>query len=181
MKQYLIYILTIALCMGCGSAKKTNFAAEKIAAFKAFIENEPYEFEARAAFPLQTQAVSQVTNSGILQPGSNSGRIDLINNTGYIKVFEDSVAVDLPYFGERRVAGGYNSDTGISFNGKPSKYYTQYDSLKTKYVLELQLKNRTEVFDLTIEVFPTKNTNVNITSSHRSSIRYQGAVQEIRE
>jgi hypothetical protein len=109
-------------------------------------------------------------------PGSNAGRIDLIGNSNYLKVIGDSVSVSLPYFGERQMGGGYNSSgQGIEFNGIPQKYDTNWNAKKERYEIEMTLKQKTETFQFNIIVFPSLTTEINVSSTHRFSIRYSGA------
>ncbi|WP_396637761.1 DUF4251 domain-containing protein [Maribacter sp. R77961] len=174
-------IVVLVVLLGCSSTKKTNVNPEELAAFKRFVENGRFEFNATAAFPLQTQAFTSVANSGLLQPGSNSGRIDLTGNPSYIKIMGDSISAYLPYFGERRVSGGYGANTDISFNGRVKDYEIVRDSLKHTYKIDFRMEQNTEVYDVHLTVFPSRNANLSLNSTQRSTIRYDGVVQELTE
>lgn len=174
-------VVVLVVLLGCSSTKKTNVNPEELAAFKRFVENGRFEFNATAAFPLQTQAFTSVANSGLLQPGSNSGRIDLTGNPSYIKIMGDSISAYLPYFGERRVSGGYGANTDIKFDGILSDYEIAYDTIKSMYRITFRLEQNTEVYDVHMAVFPSKNGNLSLNSTQRSTIRYDGVVQELTE
>jgi len=181
MKKIGVILGVFSVLLGCGSAKKFNTTPEAIAAFKAFITQERFEFDATAAFPLQTQAFTSVANSGLLQPGSNSGRIDLTGNASYVKMYGDSISMYLPYFGERRVSGGYGENTNITFKGIPEDYNIQFDSVKEKYLIEFKIHQGPELYDVHLDVFPSKTGNLSINSSQRSSIRYQGNIRTLED
>jgi hypothetical protein len=93
----------------------------------------------------------------------------------------DSISAYLPYFGERRVSGGYGANTDISFNGRVKGYEIVRDSLKHTYKIDFRMEQNTEVYDVHLTVFPSRNANLSLNSTQRSTIRYDGVVQELTE
>ncbi len=181
MRKIGILLMVLLVVLSCSSAKKTTVSPAELAAFKTYIENGRFEFNATAAFPLQTQAFTSVANSGLLQPGSNSGRVDLTGNPSYVRFIGDSISVHLPYFGERRVSGGYGANTDIKFDGILSDYEIVYDTIKSMYRISFRMEQNTEVYDVHMAVFPSKNGNLSLNSTQRSTIRYNGIIQGIED
>ena len=139
-----------------------------------------YEINSTWDFPLMTQGLTSIANAGLFMPGSNANRIDLMGNFNFLKVIGDSVAVSLPYFGERRMGGGYgNNDNGINFNGIPDTYSIQWDEKKNRYHIKMEVKQKTETLQFNISVFPSLKADINVNSTHRTSIGYSGDIKAI--
>lgn len=174
----LYVLLGIALLFaGCGSSSSLEANSTKIQYLNKTVEEARYEITSNAVFPLMTQGLTSIANAGLLMPGSNAGRIDLIGNPNYLKVMGDSVAVSLPYFGERQMGGGYaNNDNGIVFHGIPDSYSTQWDAKKNRYLIKMQVKRKTETLQFFITVFPSLTADINVNSTHRTSIRFSGNI-----
>lgn len=141
------------------------------------VESRDFSLVARWAFPLMTQGVTSVANSGLLPPGSSANRIDLMGNANYFRVRGDSLLISLPYFGERQIGGGYaDRDVGIRFEGVPLSYSTKKEN--DKVTVEINLKDQSETLRFYLFLFPSGKAEINMNSSHRSSIRYSGRMVE---
>ena len=170
------------LTLGCGSTSSIEADSNKIQFLTKTVEEAHYEITANWAFPLMTQGLNSAANAGLFMPGSNASSIDLMGNANYLKVIGDSVSVSLPYFGERRMGGGYgNSDNGISFNGIPDMYSIEWDKKKNRYVVKMEVKQKTETLQFIITVFPSLKADINVNSTHRTSIQYSGDIKIISE
>jgi len=168
------------LLLSCGSTSSVNRDPARTDHLKKVVTDAHYEINSIWAFPLMTQGISSIANSGLFMPGNNASRIDLIGNFNYLKVIGDSVSVALPYFGERQMGGGYaNSDTGITFDGIPEDYTVQWDEKKNRYQIEMKIRQRTETLQLIITVFPSLKADINVNSTHRTSIGYSGNLKAI--
>lgn len=182
-----IRALCVLLCIGilsvgCGSTSSLEADSNKIQLLNKTVEEAQYEITSNWAFPLMTQGLNSVANAGLFMPGSNASRIDLIGNTNYLRVIGDSVSVSLPYFGERRMGGGYvNNDNGITYDGIPDRYEVQWDEKKNRYHIEIQVKQKTETLQFNITLFPSLKADINVNSTHRTSIGYSGDIRAISE
>ena len=176
----LIVILILASSItGCRSSAVKHDSA-KIDHLHKLISDKSYEINADWAFPLMTQGLTSLANAGLFMPGSNAARIDLIGNSNFLKVIGDSVSVSLPYFGERRMGGGYGTnDNGINFNGIPDTYSIKWDEKKNRYQIKMEVKQKTETLQFIISVFPSLKADVNVNSTHRTSIGYSGDIKVI--
>ena len=132
--------------------------------------------------PLTTNSLNQISNAGLLPPGSVANRINLIGNANYLRIKGDSISAFLPYFGERQLAGGYNNNNvGIQFNGIPKEYSVTKDEKKQQHNIRFNINNNTENFQVYITVFPNMTATMNINSSHRFAISYSGFVSSIEK
>lgn len=170
----ILLVFSALLMLGCRSAA-IQTDSSTIDYLHNLVADKSYEINSYWAFPLMTQGLISVANAGLFMPGSNAGRIDLIGNPNYLKVMGDSVSVSLPYFGERRMGGGYgNNDVGIKFDGIPQDYKAQWVEQKNRYLIEIQFRQKTETFQLYITLFPSLKGDINVNSTHRTSISYSG-------
>lgn len=150
-------------------------------ALDSLLSTDNFEIRSNWAMPLATMSMNSLANAGLLPPGSSAGQINLIGNSNHVKVIGDSLSVYLPYFGERQMRGGYNSDgAGIDFEGIPERMKITKNDEKQRYDILLNLKDDSENFTLNITLFPNFNSSINVTSSQRFPIRYSGSVQAIQ-
>lgn len=141
---------------------------------------EHFEIRSDWALPLATNSLNSIANAGLLPPGSSAGQISLIGNANYVKVMGDSLSVYLPYFGERQMGGGYNSDgAGIEFIGVPKKMEITKDKEKQRYDIRFEFKKDSENFMVIITLLPNLQSTININSSQRFPIRYSGSVETL--
>jgi len=177
MQKILVLIGLILLFLGCGASQKiykTNAALDQMMTEKKF------EIKAGTALPMVTLALSQVALSGLIPPGSNINRIDLSGSNSYLKIWGDSVSANLPYYGERRLGGGYNNVSGIEFNGKPETIEIIKDDVKQNYTIKFSIRNQTESFIVNATTNTNLTSTIYITSSHRTRIRYMGVIKELK-
>ncbi len=161
----------------CGSTSRTKADPVRINYLQQLVAEGAFEIRSDAAFPLMTQGITAVANAGLLMPGSSASRIDLIGNSNHFRVIGDSVSVNLPYYGERQMGGGYaNNDTGISYEGTPQRYEIQWDEIKDRYLITMRARQGTETLQFNVMVFPSLKADINVNSTHRFSIRYSGKI-----
>jgi hypothetical protein len=119
---------------------------------------------------------------GLLPPGSTGGRIDLTSSSNYMRFKGDSLEVSLSYYGTRHAGVTTNSNRGgIEFEGIPKNYRTSFDEKKQRTRISFDMKEDSEHYDVSIEIFPSKRAYVGINSSQRSSINYDGVVAALKE
>jgi len=160
---------------GCASATNKSISETSLNELEDLVSQQSFQIEADWAYPLMTQGIVSVANSGLLLPGSNANRIDLMGNSNYFRILGDSVFVSLPYFGERQIGGRYgNSDVGIRFEGKPSVYNVVKEDRRNSYRIEMRFRDEIETLQVYLTLFPSGKANINLNSTHRSSIRYSG-------
>lgn len=144
------------------------------------MSTEHFEIRSDWALPLATNSLNSIANAGLLPPGSSAGQISLIGNANYVKVVGDSLSVYLPYFGERQMGGGYDSDgAGIEFEGVPEKMEITKNEEKQRYDIRFEFEDDAENFTVSLSLFPNLTSTISVNSSQRFPIRYSGAVKAI--
>lgn len=175
----LLAVIT-ATVIACSSSKDATYAPEAIAQFHELVQNDSLRINARWANPMGTQSMNAIANAGLLPPGSAVNRIDLIGTSSFLEIKGDSVKAHLPYYGERQMAGVYNSnDVGIEFNGVPKDFAMVFNEKKKVYEMFFNIKNNDEAFDVNAVLFPNRKIIMYINSSQRLTIQYQGVFSEI--
>ncbi|MFD0932225.1 DUF4251 domain-containing protein [Psychroflexus salinarum] len=175
----LIIFVGIFTMMSCGTSREVS--AEDKSRLDQIINNQFFKIEAQFARPLTTNALSQIANAGLLAPGDNASRINLQGNSAYLKFEGDTVSADLPYFGERQMGGGYSRNTGIEFEGVPKDLEIEKDADKNFYNIKFNISDETENYQIVLKLYPSLDAFININSSQRFPIRYDGTLKAIKE
>ncbi|WP_378174144.1 DUF4251 domain-containing protein [Aquimarina sp. SS2-1] len=179
--RVLVFTLLIGgMLIGCNSTKKTVEPTPKSEALEAMIAKKAFKIESDWMYPLATTSMNVIANSGLLPPGSTVNGISLIGNPNYIKFYGDSIAMDLPFYGERQLPGQYTrNEGGIIFSGIPDQYEVTKDEKKQQHMIKFTVKNNRESYRVTITLFPNWSSDINVNSTHRTSIRYRGTVSAL--
>lgn len=177
----LIIIIVLFVVTACGSSKPA-YTVNQIEDLKKLIEHGSFLIEAEFANPLATQSMNAVSSAGLLPPGSAVNRINLMGTNNFLEVKGDSVSANLPYYGERQIAGAYNnSDVGIQFKGVPEDFKMSYNEKKETYEMKFSAKNKSEIFYINAIIFPNNKVSLYVNSSQRLTINYQGMLKDISE
>ncbi|QSB28497.1 DUF4251 domain-containing protein [Flavobacterium sp. CLA17] len=96
-------------------------------------------------------------------------------NTYTIKVTEENVVCDLPYFGRAYNVAYGSSDGGMKFEGKPENI--TIEKKKKSYSIKMIVKGKDDVYTLLFSVFFDGGTNVSVTSNNKASISYDGEIK----
>lgn len=174
MRKIIFGLFCIGLgLVSCKSGQSVASAKEKTLVTKA-IEQQEFRIESNWAYPQTTNALQQVINAGLVQPGSNAGAISLIGNTNFLTVNGDSISSHLPYFGERQMQVAYGgTDSAIEFKGVLEDYSITKDK-KSRYSISFRAKSNTESFKVMIILFPNASTRIYLNSGSRFPISYLG-------
>lgn len=176
MKLVSITIFTLLL-ISCGASNKI---IEPNVALDEMMRQKTFRIAVISAEPQLTQAMSQVANNGLIPPGNSLSRINVAGDGYFIKVNGDSVAADLPYFGERQMGGGYGSDSGIKFDGQTKNLEISKDETKQRYTIKFSIEGNSENYAVTINAANNLTSTTTIQSLQRNRIRYGGAIKEIK-
>ena len=174
-KNILGVIIFCVLAFGCSSTKKVIDTNPEL---DSMIEQESFAFAVKFVEPQVTAALASIGNSGLLTPGNTISRIDVTGSGYFLKLNEEQVSADMPYYGERQMGGGYNSDTGIKFNGTTKNLKIVKDEDKKSYQITFNVAKSAENYFFTIDVTTALKTTVWVQSSHRNRIRYLGKISE---
>lgn len=178
MKKLIFTVIISVFFFSCGSSKSEAELAAETKAFseiRTLIDSGNFEFNADVMYPLQTMAVMQVSNKLLRNTGNNGGRVSLA--TGYkLKIKNDSAIANLPFIGEKRMGNAYinGDDVGIIFKDKMQDYkIDNSDGLE----LTFNVNSKVESYEVIMKFFADRSADVNIISSHRTSVKYRGRVR----
>lgn len=174
-----LYILIGSfLILSCGSSKDLDATSNET--LNEWIHSKQYHIESTYALPFNSTAVSAVLNSTVLGPGINSSQISLIGNPNYLKIDGDSIHADLPYFGERRMGGAYNSrETGVTVDGLLNDY--SVETKKGMYIIKFSARDTQgiENYNFILNLSPSLNASISVQSTQRTTIQYRGRVEAL--
>ncbi|WP_299049148.1 DUF4251 domain-containing protein [uncultured Polaribacter sp.] len=174
----LLIIGFLCILYSCATTKKAINDAE-IERFKNIVSNENIELEFEWAKP--TALLTNVQGiQNLLPNGSSVGNINLIGNPNYFRIYNDSLAIELPYFGQQQLPNGYgNRENGITFTGKPEKKEIFYNNDKQQYTLKFWARSKEDSYVFVVELFPSNVSYLYVNSTNRTNINYDGSWQII--
>ncbi len=185
LKAIVLTGMTLGLLWSCGSTKSAESITMKnqqFAALKELVATKSFVVAVESAYPLQTYAVMQVTNALLQNTGNTGSRIPLIGNGDYIKIKGDTVQAELAYYGEVRMVSSLNPrDSGINFEGVPSTFDVTENEKKQTIKLEFEIKSKSDLFSVIMQLYANKRAIVFINSMTRTSIRYEGKLNAFEE
>ncbi|TYA71932.1 DUF4251 domain-containing protein [Seonamhaeicola marinus] len=174
MKIKVVIVLVLGLTfLNCKTGARV-INPEDLEEVNAVVKMDTITIESNFANP---QNATLIANTGLLPLGNNSGNISLMGNTNYFKIIGKTLSADLPYYGERQMGGGYNTENvGIAFNGDPSVFEHSFNSKKGTHDYYFEISKDSEAFQIRLNIFPSLKTTISITSNQRTFISYTGKV-----
>lgn len=139
---------------------KEKLAQEEFESTKKLIDSKMYVFDATW---LTTQ---------------NGRRINIMGNINQIEVKNDSTKASLQYFGVVTVSR-FSSEGGVKFDDKIEDYKVKYNDKKRKIIISYTAKNKAEKYDVAITVFKNGSAFVDLYSTYRNNITYEGTIEPI--
>lgn len=177
MLKNLIILLVFLGLVGCGTSSKTVSPSSQSQQLDEWVAQNSFEINSDWAIPLMTNSMNQISNAGIFPPGSAANRISLIGNSNFLRFQNNTVSAYLPYFGERQAGGAYNGrNSGIEFDGIPEDLEISRDEKTLRHQIQFKIMDKTEAYNVSITLFPNLNSSIQINSSQRLTIRYNGRV-----
>ncbi|RMB59465.1 DUF4251 domain-containing protein [Dokdonia sinensis] len=175
----LAFLSLFIMCLISCKSSKTAVTPEQFQATNSLVAEKQFEFIADWAFPLNTNSLNQIANSGLLGIGNSSGRVNLIGNPNFIRFKNDSISGYLPFFGERQISSFNSTDTGISFSGIPVDYEEVVNQENNSIKIRFNIAERTEAYQVFMTIFGNRSARISINSSQRNAIRYDGTIKEM--
>ncbi|OIQ41352.1 MAG: hypothetical protein BM563_01315 [Bacteroidetes bacterium MedPE-SWsnd-G1] len=102
-------------------------------------------------------------------------RVNIAGDGNTLKFEGVKTTADLPFFGVSQTSH-YNGNGGITFKNPDTEFSTEYNDKKFKVIIKFKATEKSETFDIQMEVFSNGNATVRISSSSRNSISYNGKV-----
>ncbi|MEP3836876.1 MAG: DUF4251 domain-containing protein [Algibacter sp.] len=179
MKTVSLYIaLVFMLVLSCKTAK---FSPAEIETFENLIVSKNFTIESDRAYPLITNAMQQVLNSGIMRPDNSGSVISLIGNYNFLTIKGDSVSSHLPYFGERRMGVAYGGGDSTIELESVMKNYTVTEGKNKSYIIKFDAHSKGENFKTQLTLFPNLKADIQISGNSRTSISYSGTLEAIED
>jgi hypothetical protein len=175
-----IQIFAVSFLTSCKSTVAPLTAAEW-AELDKLVEDRNFSMEARWAEPTPDNSLNQMANAGLLPPGSSPSRINLEGNANYFRMKGDSVAVQLPFWGERQVIQAYGSAEGITYEGPVDDLEVVKNESQSRYDVNFTLRNESERLQCNLKIFKGNRALLTVNSTQRNSIRYEGTIQPAEE
>jgi len=160
---YLVLSLLLWSKADAQNSKKEEKAQKKLEAYQSvvdLIESGKYEFQARKANPQRGR------------------QIDLTTNPNYLRVDQDHLVADLPYFGVIQV-GSLSGEGGVKFDGKPLSYDVNRNDDKHKITINFKIQEKGESYNCTLNVSSESNAALSISFVKRDRISYYGELMEL--
>lgn len=177
--------LTLVLFWSCSSSRDVGGSTSKesqLNELKELLATKSFKFVAETAHPMQTYAVTQVTNALLRNTGNTAGTIFLTGSGDYIKIAGDSVTAELSYFGELRLVSSIDHrDSGINFNAEHQNFMITETKKRKALNLEFDIGTKTDMYNIVMLIYPSKRANIVVNSSNRTSIRYSGEIVVLDE
>ncbi|MDT0294303.1 DUF4251 domain-containing protein [Mesonia ostreae] len=166
-------------CSSLSSVQKENNTKE----IALWLDLQKVHIDLNTAYPRSNSALQKLADNGLLAPGNTSNVINLSSSKSFIKIHQDSIQGYLPYYGTRQTAGRLGENGSINFHDIPKNYSEHLDpkTLIHHIAFEISQKKSSEVFQIQIEIYPTKNVQVLINSSQRDGISYNGKAKKLKE
>jgi hypothetical protein len=175
---------SLAVCLltlqSCQTAKLA-VSPKQMQLQKQFAETIAFKVKSNRAEPMTSSGMNALSNSGLRPPGSAIGSFDISLNSNHLTINGSKVDVFLPFYGERQMGVGYNDDSGINYKGDIQNLTVKFNEKRKQYSISFSMKNSTESFDVTLELFQNLYTRIKIICSHRSNISYDGYAEALPE
>ena len=145
---FLVFLLSFSSC-------KSSFTKEdrsKLVDLQEQMNQQGFEFEADAVLPFNTQALNNVANDLLLRSGNNAVRIDVQGDQYSLKIVGKEGRFSLPFYGERRMSGGYGTDTGFNFTADIINIKSSINEKKGYLSYEFTTRNDTETLDVELQI-----------------------------
>ena len=175
-----IALLSIVIVlMSCASTNQ-NLTSAQLEKFKNTIDTNKIEITFNSARPLGL-------NNGVrgieklLPIGSSLNTINLIGNANFFRMQNDSIHMDLPYYGQQQMPRSYNAESAVMFEGKGEAIQKQIIQKKGTYMLTYVLDAEEENYKINLTMYPNKKSILNVSSSHRTNITYDGQWKILEE
>jgi hypothetical protein len=173
--EFFLYFFWAFIFIQC----KSTATITEVNQLKKAISLKKIKFKADSANPVVSVAFSGLEN--ILPPGSTIGSINLVGHSNILLIKNDSITLDMPFYGERIRVGSYNNQGNFQFKGKIDTLQTYFNDKKNSYTLKFNVKTAEENLNLILNLFAGKSADLKITSSHRRGIRYTGNWKGLKE
>ena len=170
MKRYIVFVLSLCMISFSFAQSKAEKKKIKETEITQAVVNRNYTFKAQTVNP--SGDVRMI--AGNLFP--NAANLYQLS-VGYdVRITKDSVIAYLPFFGRSYSAQSAfkNDEGGIKFTSTKFKYTQKIR--KGGYVISIKPDDVTDINAMTLTVYPTGYSSLEVNSNSKSFISYSGIV-----
>lgn len=159
-----ILLLSFSVSGQSNKEKKAAEAEKEFRETKALVESNRFHFKLGHVFPQSGHDVTRFSPEGS------------------ITVTDSLAKGHLPFFG-RAYSLPYGEGGGIEFDGvmKDRKIKTENRKRKKSMIYQFSITGLNDTYQITMDIAPGGNCNVNLNSNNRAQISYSGQVTPLPE
>ncbi len=160
--QWLLAPFLMLICI-CSSAQSGNDQKKKdaYAQLKNQIDSRHFQFHALSATPIK-------------------GRTIQLTSEYTLKLKNDSLFVDLPYYGRSYTADYGSSDVSVRFNSSQFGYSAD-STKKGGWEITIVPKNESSANKITMSISSSSYCFMNVSCNTRQSITYYGTIEALKD
>jgi hypothetical protein len=156
----LIPLLTILCLNGEAQSNSGQKKQDQYTRLKSMIDSKTFRFHAQSATSMK-------------------GRTKQLTSEYYLKINQDSLYVDLPYYGRAYSSDYPGTDLGFQFISRDFSYAVD-TTKKGGWDITIKPKNEAKVNSIYITISSSGYCTVRINSSNRDPISYYGTITEYK-
>ena len=177
--RFVLLYLIFTILFACGSSKK-EFSPEEIKKaeeLREMVRAKLFKFDAKFAYPMQSNDVIRATNALMKGTQNLGGQINLSSNGDFLILDGDTAKGSLSFFGEMRNVGFSDiSDNGINFSGSYTDFSNEEKKNGDKIIIQFDANSTVEQFRIRMVVFTNYKSNMIVYGSNRTAIIYTGEI-----
>ncbi|WP_138433984.1 DUF4251 domain-containing protein [Winogradskyella algicola] len=178
---YCAALSMLVVALSCKSSETSAERAQKLNTLESKLNSKAFKIDVNTVYPFNTRATTQVLNQVTRYTGNTANQITV---NGYDITFKnDSIIGELPYYGEQQLGGGrLNNQLGVVLRGIPKDYSLTRHKKKDAYIMKFVMDDNSdsvETYNVIMTFYINNMVNINILSSHRTTIDYRGQLKAI--
>ncbi|BCI63926.1 DUF4251 domain-containing protein [Coprobacter secundus] len=164
MKKFVSHIFFVTCLIICSISLSVaqNKDIDKEKNIITLINNKEYIINVSSALPLKGPYIHLTSNY-------------------YIKMYNDSVSVYLPYYGRAYSAPYGGGEGGIKTNGKYTNYKQSINKKKNKYTISFSANNKEDKYEFLIDIFLSGDVYIHVQSRNKQSISFSGELDNLEK
>jgi len=177
--RFVLLFLISTIFFACGSSKSelSPEGIRKVQELREMVRAKTFKFDAKFAYPMQSNDVIRATNALMKGTQNLGGQINLSSNGDFLILDGDTTEGSLSFFGEMRNVGFSDiSDNDINFSGPITDFSIEVKSNGDKIIVQFDANSTVEQFRIRMVVFTNYKSNMIVYGSNRTAIRYTGEI-----
>lgn len=159
-----ILFFFLSICFAQEKSKEQIKEEKRLAEKKktqALIDTKNFEFVADMAYPQRGRSINMTTNPN------------------YLRIKNDSLYSEMPFFGRAYSGVAYSGGGGLSFKGSMKDY--SFKENKKNFLLKAEVKDNSDYYSVTLTIYFNGDASLHINSNNREGINYRGAIHEYKK